>query len=212
MGIAPHDILKIQPVGLCDVENRPAWVNETLKSTPFVVVRRAALMHNQIPVGVRGQVRQQRYAGLVSIEHILICIKPEMLAQAKSWQQNRHFSKELISTLEKADQVLSAQQLVWGPTGSVGFELATGLPVVSSASDLDCLLRADTYLSQRIAEKIYAELKAAGTKFDVQLETPQGAVSLVEYSRGARPFLLRTLYGPKLVNTPWQMLWEEKTT
>jgi len=209
MGIAPHDLLKIQPDAVL-TDGQPVWIYDTLKKAPFVVVRRAPQVENQIPVGVRGSVRMERYAYLLPSEQILTCIKPEMLAQRKSWRQNRHFSEALLSTLERIDQVVCAYQLSWGPTGSVGFELGTGLSVVSAASDLDCLLRADRYLPPSLMEEMYHEMQRAEVKLDIQLETPQGAVALTEYLSGMQPFLLRTLSGPQLFTKLRQALWEEE--
>lgn len=209
MAIAPHDLLKIKPDALC-FEECPAWIDHALKKAPFVVVRRGLQVGAQIPVGVRGSVRTERYACLVPRTHILTNIKPEMLAQRKSWRQNRRFSQMLLSTLEMIDQVVCVYQLSWGPTGSVGFELGTGLAVVSPASDLDFLLRADSYLPPGLLAELYHEIKRVEVKLDIQLETPQGAVALTEYLSGNQPFLLRTLAGPQLFTQPRQMLWEGK--
>jgi len=209
VGITPHDLLKIKPDALC-IEECPAWIDNALNKAPFVVVRRAPQFGAQIPVGVRGSVRRERYACLVPRPHILTNIKPEMLAQRKSWRQNRRFSQTLLSALEMIDQVAGAYQLSWGPTGSVGFELATGLAVVSPTSDIDCLLRADRYLPPSMLAELYHEIKRVEVTLDIQLETPQGAVALTEYLSGKQPFLLRTLAGPQLFTQPRQMLWEEK--
>jgi len=209
VGITPHDLLNIQPDGLYN-EEYPAWIGSALKKAPFVVVRRAPQVGAHIPVGVRGSLRTERYPCLVPRAHVLTCIKPEMLAQSKSWRRNRRFSQELVSALEMIDQVVYAYQLSWGPTGSVGFELGTGIPVVSSASDLDCLLRADSYLPPSLIAELYHEMQRVEVKLDIQLETPQGAVALTEYLSGKQPFLLRTLSGPQLFTKPRQALWEEK--
>jgi len=207
--ITPHDLLNIKPDGL-GIGECSAWIGSALKKAPFVVVRRAPQVGAHIPVGVRGSVRTERYACMVPMIHILTCIKPEMLAQSKSWRQNRRFSQEFLSALEVIDQVVGAYKLSWGPTGSVGFELGTGIAVVSPASDLDFLLRADSYLPPSLIGELYHEMQRVEVKLDIQLETPQGAVALTEYLSGKQPFLLRTLAGPRLFTQPRQMLWEEE--
>jgi phosphoribosyl-dephospho-CoA transferase len=93
--------------------------------------------------------------------------------------------------------------LAWGPTGSIGFELATGVAVAGPASDLDVVVRAPEpwFLAQ--ARELVADLARLPVRVDTQLDTPTGAVVLGEYARGGR-VLLRTPDGPKLVNDPWR--------
>jgi len=92
--------------------------------------------------------------------------------------------------------------LAWGPTGSVGFELATGTAVAGPASDLDVVIRAPELWSLARARELADDLARLPVRVDMQLDTPSGAVALAEYARGGR-VLLRTPDGPKLVNDPW---------
>jgi phosphoribosyl-dephospho-CoA transferase len=92
--------------------------------------------------------------------------------------------------------------LAWGPTGSVGFELATGTAVVGPASDLDVVVRAPEPWSHVRARELADDLARLPVRVDTQLDTPSGAVALAEYARGGR-VLLRTPDGPKLTNDPW---------
>ncbi len=88
-----------------------------------------------------------------------------------------------------------------GPTGSVGFEFASGAEVVTTTSDLDVLIRLSSCLSVEQAQLIVNQLKECPVSVDVQVETEKGAFSLVEYARGEKTLLLRTVYGPSLVKT-----------
>jgi phosphoribosyl-dephospho-CoA transferase len=93
--------------------------------------------------------------------------------------------------------------LAWGPTGSAGFELATGDAVAGPASDLDLVVRAPEPWSLDRARELVEDLTRLPVRIDTQLDAPTGAVALAEYARGGR-VLLRTPDGPKLVNDPWR--------
>jgi phosphoribosyl-dephospho-CoA transferase len=92
--------------------------------------------------------------------------------------------------------------LAWGPTGSVGFELATGAAVAGPASDLDVVVRAPEPWSFARARELADDLARLPVRVDTQLDTPSGAIALAEYACGGR-VLLRTPDGPKLTNDPW---------
>jgi phosphoribosyl-dephospho-CoA transferase len=99
--------------------------------------------------------------------------------------------------------LFAALGLAWGPTGSVGFELATGVAAASTDSDLDVVVRAPEPLPLGNAREIADHLNRLPTCVDAQLDTPAGAVMLSEYARGDR-VLLRTPDGPRLTWDPWR--------
>jgi phosphoribosyl-dephospho-CoA transferase len=103
--------------------------------------------------------------------------------------------------------ILDATGLAWGPTGSTGFELASAMPAVTFASDLDLLVRAPTPLSRtdasRLLDALAHEAARAATRIDVQMETPDAAFSLADYARQNIRVLLRHADGPRLVADPW---------
>jgi phosphoribosyl-dephospho-CoA transferase len=108
-----------------------------------------------------------------------------------------------FALLDRIAAVMSALVLAWGPVGSVGYELASGIPAVSGASDIDVVLRAGEELSRKTARLLLVDLASLPLRVDVQIETPQGAVSLAEYASGTTQIALRTLDGPRLVEDPW---------
>jgi phosphoribosyl-dephospho-CoA transferase len=108
-----------------------------------------------------------------------------------------------LQVLGVVDELFASFGLTWGPTGSVGFELATGVAVASSTSDLDVVVRAPEPWSVENARDIEDNLAPLPTRVDVQLDTPAGAVMLAEYTRGGR-VLLRTPEGPRLTCDPWR--------
>jgi phosphoribosyl-dephospho-CoA transferase len=92
----------------------------------------------------------------------------------------------------------------WGPGGSVGFELASGVRSTTPASDLDIVLGAAASMARADAARLHAELSALTVRIDVLLETPNGAVALAEYAKSAGAILLRSPQGPRFARDPWR--------
>ena len=213
--VAPHDLLRLREgVDFACPAPLPGWILDALNRAPFVVVRRAPLLGGGlVPVGVRGPSRRDRFAAHVPIDAIAERITPEQLADARPWRGSpRRTSFPALRGLEVADRVLSSLGLCWGPIGSVGFELASGLPTTSLASDLDLLLRCHEPLSVSAVRRLLAALAAAPVRVDTQIETPNGAVALTEYARGEAPMLLRTTDAPRLVADPWTPAFSEEVS
>jgi len=207
MEIVTHDLLRLKDG--CDIIGRfskPKWVDEALKRAPFVVVRRAPFLNNKVPVGIRGKLRNERFGGLLLQGNISNIISPQKIVSNKLWLNTPRFSQiQVFSALDFVNSIFKSHGLSWGPTGSVGFELVSGIPTVKSTSDLDIAIYVQELLPSIIAKQIYVKLKKAPVPVDAQLETPHGAVSLEEYARGDTPILLRTINGPMLVKNPWAL-------
>lgn len=202
----PHDLLRLAK----DAELRyeglvPGWVPAALARAPWVVVRRTRTPNELIPVGVRGGVRAERLAAFLAPTAVTARVTPEGLADVQAWRQApaTHSANDLLRVLDTAEELFSSQGLVWGPTGSVGFELATGIATVGPTSDLDMVVRAPEPWSPERARGLADALAQLPMRVDVQLDTPAGAVTLTEYACGGR-VLLRTPDGPKLVRDPWE--------
>jgi len=206
----------------------PDWVELALARLPVVVVRRAGAPKGLVSVGVRGELRRERYGALLSIAEIEQCVSPEMLqagllqdrppimppescVSAMSLPQPLRAAARAnlpaFILLQGLAPVLRRFRLVWGPTGSVGFELATGVPVVQPGSDLDLLIRLPEWIGRDTAQSLLGILSTqaaqAGVRIDAQLETPGGAVSLAEYAGSTRRVLLRGSGEPIMVDDPW---------
>jgi phosphoribosyl-dephospho-CoA transferase len=182
----------------------PAWVSASLARAPWVVVRRARTQAGLIPVGVRGRARAERFAALLAPDAVAARVTPEDLAAARSWRQMPRVRRVgYLHVLEAVDALFTSLGFAWGPTGSVGFELATGVAAAGAASDLDVIIRAQEPWLIESAREIEGHLNELPTHVDAQLETPGGAVALAEYARGGR-LLLRTPDGPRLVHDPWR--------
>jgi phosphoribosyl-dephospho-CoA transferase len=203
--VRPHDLLRLASgAGLRHEGSVPAWMRVSLARAPWVVVRRARTPAGFIPVGVRGRARGERFAALLAPDAVAARVTPEDLAAARGW---RHMPRTRwagsLRVLDAVDELFVSLGLAWGPTGSVGFELATGVAAAGAASDLDVVVRAPEPWSLERAREIAGDLALLPTRVDAQLDTPAGAVALDEYARGGR-VLLRTPDGPRLIHYPWR--------
>jgi phosphoribosyl-dephospho-CoA transferase len=185
-------------------ERCPLWVEHSLKEAPFVVVRRAKSFAEIIPVGVRGSLRSQRFAAFLAPVSIRRRITPEQLPATRG-RLSKARTEEIpgLKVLAVIEEQLASFPLAYGPIGSIGFELASGLPTATSASDLDLLIRAPERLPIQLAQELVLIFSGHPCRVDAQLETPRGAVSLTEYASGQRPLLLKQDAGPILADDAW---------
>lgn len=206
-----HDLLQISELSdlvyvgweLLPLSTR-LWVERSLQEAPFVVVRRANLFDGMIPVGVRGSLRKQRFAAYLAPESIRNRITPEQLTPVRGWLANARAEEiPALKVLARLEEELPDFPLTYGPIGSIGFELASGLPIATSTSDLDLLIRATERVSMQLAQELVTIFSGSPCRVDAQLETPRGAVALTEYASGQRPLLLKQDDGPVLVDDPW---------
>jgi len=131
----------------------------------------------------------------VAMDDVREVVPPESLARMTSCRE-----LPALRTLECVRPLLDGTGLVWGPTGSVGFELATGHATATRDSDLDLLVRAGDVRSAfpRLAG-LHFGLRCADGRVDCQVETSSGAVALAELVDGHPDVLMRTSNGPRLV-------------
>jgi phosphoribosyl-dephospho-CoA transferase len=185
---------------------RAHWALAALQLAPWTVVRRAAPRLGLWPVGVRGGQRHQRSAAWLPHRAIQECITPQMLVAKPDWRQRPSATATpAVAVLGEVAAILSAHGFAgrWGPSGSVGFELASGVPSTTAGSDLDLVLSADEPLARTDATRLHADLSRLAVRIDLLLETPHGAVALAEYATGAGVTLLRSAHGRRLVHDPW---------
>ena len=202
--VTPHALLRIARMeSLLWSEAAPAWAAGSLARAPWVVVRRARGT-GLIPVGVRGARRAERHAAWLHPGQVLESVTPAELAQRRGWRHSeRRALVPALAALDAVDALLRAQRLSWGPCGSVGFELASGIATASAASDLDVMIAAATPLPPAQAATLLAALAQLPVRVDAQLEVPRGALALSEYAAASGPLALRTVDGVRLVRDPW---------
>ncbi|MGB5886345.1 MAG: malonate decarboxylase holo-ACP synthase [Acinetobacter venetianus] len=194
----PHDLLwGMTPELLPD--NVSQWVVEAVSEQRPVVVRRAVTNPRNIAVGIRGKQRSHRLALEMPVNAITKCVKPESLIDT-DLSQFPHLQGKLAAVCN----LMQGLNLSWGYTGSVGFELATGLKTVNENSDIDLLIRAHEPVSKLDAQNILGLLDQLNLKLDVQLQTPQGGVALREWAGTTGNVLLKRNDKAVLVDNPWR--------
>ena len=191
----PHDLIRLT-YGYMAPPAAPEWVRQALGTTPCVVVRRAESTPAHIAVGVRGDRRADRYAMTLTAEDIAEVVAPEDLRSATSR------GIPAMRTLAGVRTALDRTSLRWGPTGSLGFELATGVPIATDDSDLDLLMRVPLLTPGILAcladlDKLFGQQPA---RIDCQIETCWGAVALADLLGRQPEILTRTQTGPRLLS------------
>ena len=165
-----HDLLWGMRCDFLD-SNAPVWVKATIAQEQPVVVRRATTDSTVVAVGIRGTARHQRYATQMPVSAITKQLKPEALSNV-----DLDGFPHLMNQLQMIQNILNQKHWIWGYTGSVGFELATGIQTVTENSDIDLLIRTEEFLTKDEAKQLLQQLEQTELKLDVQLQTPKGGV------------------------------------
>lgn len=199
----PHDLLWGMRSEQMSKE-APAWARAALGGHVPAVVRRAPAEAGWVAVGIRGAAREQRYATWMRLSDISRLVTPQAVARAGRWHNHAQPHWPALRALSQMAPHFDALNLAWGVTGSLGFELASGISAAHPDSDLDLSLRAPHHLSRDWARTLCRLLDKAPGRIDLQLETPHGAVALREWAGESPRVLLKTQNGPLLVGDPWQ--------
>jgi len=192
----PHDLLRVRDVDALLADAAPAWTRASLTRAPWVVVCRAEAPAGQVAVGVRGRARHERHALFLPVSGVETVAAPESLRAPPAPAAGEVPAMRAL----RACRRILADGLCWGPTGSVGFELATGRATVTAASDLDLVIRRSALPSSRWAADLLVQLAELPARVDCQLDTPGGAVALVELAADPDTIVLRTSAGPELTS------------
>ena len=197
--LRPHDLIWLNARDALEGTTE-SWVDGVWHSGLPVVVRRDVDEAGRIPVGVRGMKRDQRAAGWVKPDAVTRICTPESLVDPQSLLRSPFISQPPVQVAV----LLSPQQWpwTWGITGSTGYALATGIPVIHASSDLDLTIRAPQALDRPSLEKWQKQLTDGLCRADTQVETPYGAFALNEWLRDGKA-LLKMSHGPRLVSDPW---------
>jgi phosphoribosyl-dephospho-CoA transferase len=203
---APHDLLWLDnPASALERDAMPAWVSlPALHDTP-VVVRRDGRRPGQIPVGLRGRTRAERFGTWIAPSEIRKIVTPMDLAAQRAWRLRGDLTAlPVIRALEAIADRLDDAAVEWGVTGSAGFSLACARNVLHDDSDLDLVVKADRPLAASHLQLLGELQRTAPVRTDIQIATPYGGFSLLERLRGGGRVLLKTEHGPRLCDDPWQ--------
>lgn len=198
LAVLPHDLLWGMPVSALP-EDAPDWVIDAVRLEHPVVVRRSLAPRALVAVGIRGPRREQRFAALMPRGSIRRCVRPEQLTHVQGQQD-----WPALQALAQVRPLMDLLGLVWGVSGSAGFELASGVPALHQDSDLDLIVRTPSFVSRDWAAEWVQVLDRATCRIDVQLQTPFGALALREWASASRQVLLKSETGVWLVAQPWQ--------
>jgi phosphoribosyl-dephospho-CoA transferase len=176
----------------------PAWAVEVLAAGQPVVVRRALSAAGFVAVGVRGALREQRLAAFMPVDSIARRVSPEALCHVDSPRD-----LPVMQALQQMRPLLDDCGWVWGVSGSVGFELASGFAAMHAASDLDLILRTPQMIRRDQARKLVDLFDQTVCRVDAQLQTPFGAVALREWASDSARVLLKNAHQACLVMDPW---------
>ena len=202
MTLTPHDLIWIRTADAMEGD-LPDWVASQWRRALPLVVRRDHDQDGRIPVGVRGLRRDQRAAGWVAAEHVIRTLSPEALSVAEHLLASPFVSQPPVQAA-----IQLAQQRwtwAWGVTGSVGYALATEVPVLHNDSDLDLLIRCPEPVAEQELERWQQFVSQLPCRVDTQVEVPQGAFALSEWLRDGR-VLLKTNAGPRITTQPWSVI------
>lgn len=212
--LCPHDLLWIKDAkALTTVTPLPPWASaDRLLRAPVVVRREKVDDPRWVPVGLRGKTRSERFAAYLDRNAVARCIRPEMMVDhAPAYIEEQRSRLRAFEALAVLAPLLDATGLTWGPTGGVGFQLASRLPVVREDSDLDILLRSCAPLSTAQMLGLRMICSSPICRIDIQIDTGNGAFSFAEWAKvnaqwanGNGRVLLKTDTGPVLTTDPWR--------
>jgi phosphoribosyl-dephospho-CoA transferase len=182
----PQDLLQVE--GLEDYlpVDAPTWVRSVLWRTSWVVVRRAGTPPHGHLVVVRGADHAQRYLLVAPRACVVDRVAPEDVAGVRAWPTR---DVPALQALREVRAPLNQLGLPWGPIGSVGFELITGLAAVTPDDDLDLIVRASDVGHDTVAQLLSLQddhFRNLLARVDCRVETAGGWLGLSELHPGAR--------------------------
>ncbi|MDI7741185.1 malonate decarboxylase holo-ACP synthase [Lysinibacillus fusiformis] len=196
MEIKVHDIVRFASISNIETSMEiPEWVENSPASQHFGVVRRMPITNNIVPIGLRGDTREKRYGAFIHESNIMQVISPVSLVnRIEQFKEQMYYH-----SLNNIKNEFEKHNLVWGPTGSAGFEIATSIPVTTPNSDIDICLYLEE-IDTELLVGIGQFLEGFDRRIDVQVEVPSiGAFILNDYLKNMKAgFIVKTKFGPHL--------------
>ena len=202
--VRTHDLLEIDAKRLLASQaSAPQWVEGELRKNPFAVVRRSPWLGHEIPIGVRGTGRNQRWAAFCHSKLAKSVLTPSQLL-TRTIPTSRANAIAALRALDVLKERWMESVFPWGPGGSVGFELASGRHVVTPESDLDIVIYAERRMTIEEAKSLCDRAMSLPVAIDIRVETPECGFSLKEFAgRGPAAILLRVPRGIVIAKDPW---------
>jgi len=202
--VRTHDLLEIDAKQLLSSQaSAPKWVEGELRESPFAVVRRGLAPGNQIPIGVRGTERNQRWATFCHPKLVKNILTPSQLL-TRAIPISRANAIPGLRALDLLKERWMENVLLWGLGGSVAFELASGRHVAKPESDLDIVIYAERRMTAHEAKSLCDRAINLPAVVDIRVETPVCGFSLREFaSQSPAAILLRAAGGIVLGTDPW---------
>jgi phosphoribosyl-dephospho-CoA transferase len=192
-----HDIVRFNQAAVAI--DWPDWF-EPKTEFIYATVRRDSLKEGLLPVGLRGEQRNQRFAFELAVELVVEVIQPWSLIEKDSFRHSKIMNFSAYQAYLQARMLLSGTK--WGVGGSLGFELATNQPAVKETSDFDLLLYAKE--PAELPLKVIQQHLEFFQPLDMQVITKKGGFALKEYLQHPdKKILLKTINGPILTNELW---------
>jgi len=202
--VRTHDLLEIDAKQfIFSHTSAPQWVEGSLAKSPFVVVRRGPATGQEIPIGVRGTERNERWGTFCQPKLVKSILTPPQLLR-RTIPTSRADAIPALRALNLLKDRWVDFVLPWGPGGSVGFELATGSYVAKPESDLDIVVYAKKRMTAEEAKSVCDCTMNLPAAIDIRVETPVCGFALREFaSQSPAAILLRTPSGVVLGKDPW---------
>lgn len=197
MEVNVHDLIKIcHEQEIISDNTVPSWVNDAIRKNPYVIVRRAFSPAPYIPIGIRGEKRNERFAAYVRESEQLQIIHPEFFIYEELWRDKKGTIFKHLHTIR---EIMENEGVVWGIIGSVAYELVTNTPCTTDSSDIDLIVRYTPQLSMERCKRIIEKCNDIPIKIDVQIEFDRKACSMKEYvQNNQEAILFKTDVGPVL--------------
>lgn len=192
MEVNVHDILYVKSME--DIQysgDRPAWVMTEHMSDKIAVVRRMKTLPQVVPIGFRGNDRTKRFAAITPQTNIQRIIRPTEVIHFEAPESH-------ATTMAYLREILRPYK--WGIGGSVGFTMATTIPVCHAKSDLDVIIYCDQLSQVAQLKEVFTLLQKCTQTIDIQVELAVGAAVKLEDYLVNDQFILRTATGPILMS------------
>lgn len=209
--IWPHDLLTFAHENDLILEKNPLpeWAKDSLSKAKIVVVRRGIIKDGLIPVGIRGKQKNQRLGCFLPKDKILKQYHPDYFIRHQSWT-NLSVDRQKMPAFQALNEMVPVlKDFHWGVSGSLAYEMATGVKMVHQTSDIDVIAWQVKPMSVPQAQALLRRLNQFNVHADMQVVNQDRGFALEEYAMNRdAEILIKTDEGPCLSDDPWHFIEE----